>query len=188
MISASIKGGSLKKALRDISRSHKKKSFRKNKALLRKASRRFVKAARDAARELAAPVARATGLSLAQVKRRVRHSKRISSRKIYSEVYTRGQALKVHAGRLKSVKVKRGKNNRGVYVKGKLVRGAFITAETFSGKKELRRILVREQRKIKALTYGKKQIQKVYNRAGPRILQRHTRRLIVELGRMVRKA
>ena len=188
MITASISGKSLKRALGDISRSHKKKSFRKNKALLRKASRRFVKASRDAARDLAKPVARATGLTLTQAKRRVRHTKRISSRKIYSEVYTRGQALKVHAGRLKSVKVKRGKNNRGVYVKGKLVRGAFITRETYGGKKELRRILVREQRKIKALTYGKKDIQRVYQREGPRILLRHTRRLMVEIGRMVRKA
>ena len=188
MISATISGKSIKRALRDVSRSHKRKSFRKNKVLLRKAARRFRKAARDSARDLAKPVARATGLTLSQAKRRVRYTKRISSRKIYSEVYTRGQALKVHAGRLKSVKVKRGKSNRGVYVKGKLVRGAFVTRETYGGKKELRRILVREQKKIKALTYGKKDIQKAYNREGPRILRRHSRLLMVEIGRMVRKA
>ena len=188
MISTTVSGQSIKRALRDVSRFRKRKSFQKNRVLLRKISKRFRKAARDAARDLAKPVARATGLTLSQAKRRVRHTKRISSRKFYSEVYTRGAAQKVHAGRLKSLKVKRGKNNRGVYVKGKLVRGAFITRETYGGKKELRRVLVREQKKIKALTYGKKDIQRAYNREGPPILRRHTRRLMVEIGRMVRRA
>ena len=184
MISATISGKSIKRALQDTKRHHKRKSFRKNKVLLRKISRRFRKAAREAARDLAKPVARATGLTLSQAKRRVRHTKRISSRKIYSEVYTRGQAQKVHAGRLKSLKV----NKHGIKVRGKHVKGGFITRETFAGRKELRRVLVREQNKIKALTYGKKEIQKVYQRKGPNILRRQTRRLMVEIGRMVRKS
>ena len=184
MISASIKGGSLKKALRDISRSTKKKSFKRNKALARKISRRFRKAARDAARELAVPVASETGLSRTQAKRRVRSSKKISSRRFKSEVFTRGQALKVHAGRLKSLRV----TKKGIKVKGKFVKGGFITRETFKGKKELRRVLVRKQKGIEALTYPKKQILKVYQRHGPRIARRHSRKLLVEVGRMVRAA
>ena len=184
MISATISGKSIKHALRDISRSHKRKSLRKNRPLLRKAARRFRKAARDAARDLAKPLSRATGLTLTQAKRRVRHTKRISSRKIYAEVYTRGAALKIHAGRLRSLRV----NKHGIKVRGKHVKGGFVTRETYRGKKELRRVLIREQNKIKALTYGKKEIQRVYNREGPKILRRRTRLLMVEIGRMVRKA
>ena len=93
MISATISGGSIKRALQDISRSSRRKSFRKNRPLLRKISRRFVKASRDAGRDMAKPIARFTGLTLTQAKRRVRHTKRISSRSIYSEVYTRGTVL-----------------------------------------------------------------------------------------------
>ena len=183
MISATISGKSIKHALRDISRSNKKKSFRKNKVLLRKISRRFRKASRDASRDLAKPISRSTGLTLTQAKRRVRHTKRISSRKIFSEVFTRGQALKVHAGRLKSLRV----NKHGIKVRGKHVKGGFVSRETYKGKKELRRVLVREQRKFTALTY-KGEIGKVYRRDGPRILRRHSRKLMVEIGRMVRKA
>ena len=61
--------------------------------------------------------------------------------------------MKVHAGRLKSLRV----TKKGIKVKGKFVKGGFITRETYKGKKELRRVLVREGKKIKALTYPKKQ-------------------------------
>ena len=187
MISASIQGGSLRKAFKDISRVHKKKSFRRNKSLMKKASRKFRAQAKKLKLDLAKSLQRVSGLSLAQAKKRVFHSKKISSRKLGAEVFSRGQSQKIHSGVLRSLKIKRRGKNRGVYLKGKLIRGAFVTRETVDGPKRLRRVLVRDNRKIRALTEGKT-IPRVYARSGPILLARHSARLVKEIAALVKRA
>ena len=187
MISASISGNSLKRAGRDVSRSFRKKSFRSNRGLMKKASRRFRNQARLMAKDLAKSISTVSGLSLAQAKRRAFPSKKISGSRLHAEVYSRGGAQDIHIGRLRSLKVKRKGKGKGVYLRGRKISGAFIARETLHGKKELRRVLIRENRRIKPLT-DKKTVRRVFSRSGPLLLRRHANKLLKEIAALVAKA
>lgn len=187
MISFSIDTKSIKRALADISKVHRKKSFRRNKSLMKKSSRRFRARAKKLKLDLAKSLTRVSGLSLAQAKKRVFHSKRVSSRKLGSEVYSRGASQRIHAGVLRGLKIKRRGKNRGVTLDGKHIPGAFVTRETVRGPKRLRRVLVRENKRFRALTEGKT-IPRVYARSGPILLRRHSAKLAKEIADLVKRA
>ena len=188
MIGVSIKGGSISKALRDVRRTTRRKSFRSNRGLMKKASRRFRKQAKALRVDMSKSLARvARGLSLAQAKKRIFASKRVSGSKLHSEVFSRGLSQRIHAGRRKDLKVKRRGKAKGVYLGGKKIKGGFITRETISGKRELRRVLVRENRKLRAET-DRKTIPRVFARSGPILLARHSAKLVKEIGLLVKKA
>ena len=187
MISVSIQGGSLKRAFKDVRRTTKRKSFRRNRGLAKKISRRFRAQAKKLKLDMAKSLTRVSGLTLQQAKKRVFHSKRISGSRFRSEVYSRGQSQKIHSGVLRGLKVRRKGKGKGVYLNGRKIKGGFITRETLHGRKELRRVLIRDTRKIKALTEGKT-IPRLYARSGPILLRRHTNRLLKEIGLLVKKA
>lgn len=185
MIGISITSPSIKRLLQDVKKAHGKKSLRFNKSLGRKVSRRFRKTAKEGSVTLARGLATDTGLTVPQSRRRVRSSKKISSTKFHSEIFTRGRSRDLHVGRLKGLKV----TKKGVFLKGKRISGAFITSKTRGGKRELRRILVNPGGggKISPFTF-KRQINKTYKRRGPQVLRRQSRKLQVAIGRLVREA
>ena len=187
MISVSIQGGSLRKAFKDVRRTTKRKSFRRNRGLAKKISRRFRAQARRLKLDMAKSLTRVSGLSLAQAKKRVFASRRISGTRLRSEVFSRGQSQKIHSGVLRGLKVRRKGKGRGVYLNGKKIKGGFVTRETIAGPKRLRRVLIRDTRRIKALTEGKT-IPRLFARSGPILLRRHTNRLLKEIGLLVKKA
>ena len=185
MIGISIKTSSLKRAFADVKRSHSKKSLSGNKSLGRKVSRRFRAAAKAGSKDLARAVSSETGLTVPQSRRRVRSSKKISSSKFHSEIFSRGRSQDVHAGRLRQLRV----TKKGVSLRGKRIAGAFITSKSRGGKRELRRVLINPGGggHLSPFTF-KRQLAKVYKRRGPSVLRRQSRKLQVSIGRLIREA
>lgn len=130
---------------------------------------------------MARAVASSTGLTLAQARRRVRVSKgrRRPPRRVwmYRGLYSRGSAVIVHAGRLKTVAPRgRGARRRksGVAVAGKRIPRSFLynpAGRTLPQRK--RRVYRRTSSGIRAVStkdIGRPNIVDVFRRTGPRVL------------------
>ena len=215
MIEASLTSKSLTKARKQVRNAFRKKSLRWRQSTAKKVDRRFKRAARDTARELSPKLARYTGLSVPQAKRRVRPDRTrtriprhdpakgqgtvrknlrgnlaVRGEFMRTDVFTRGRGQGVHFGRLKIREPnqrERGRGQRGLYIRGKFYKGAFIHPKSRSRKKELRRVLVRNSRGLRPLT-DRRRIRRGYRRYGPAILRRQSRRLAVDIVKIIKRA